>query len=96
MEALQVEPAAQVVGPVQPWPPHWPYLGATPEPPVGAEVGAAEVGAAEVGLAVAVGAAEDDGALPLPPEPPDAAPLESEIWALPPPDQDSTAMTWKL
>ena len=79
-----------------PWPPHWPYLGeVAPEPPVGAEVGAAEVGAAEVGaevgLAVEVGAAEEEGALP-----PAAAPLESEIWAFPPPDQDSTAMTWKL
>jgi hypothetical protein len=39
---VQVDPEAQVVGPDQPWPPHWPYFCAEPvepvEPPAGADV----------------------------------------------------------
>ena len=29
LRTVQVEPEAQAVGPVQPWPPHWPYFWAT-------------------------------------------------------------------
>lgn len=66
MVALQVLPAAQAVGPVQPLPPHCPYFGevATLVCVGGAEVvGAAEVGAAEVG------AAELAGGVVVPPPP---------------------------
>ena len=60
---MHVDPAAHVVAPLQPWPPHCPYLATPPE--------AAEVvaGALVVGLAVLVtGLAVVVLPLPLPPE----------------------------
>jgi hypothetical protein len=70
---LQVDPEAQVVQPVKPCPPHWPYL-ATEQPPVEPPEGAAEEvlaggGAAadedlvEVTRVVVTGAVECAGAL---------------------------------
>lgn len=58
---MHVDPVAHLVGPVQPWPPHWPYTGAVP--PVGAGPDVVVV-LVEVGAGLVV---DGGGGLPPPP-----------------------------